>query len=331
LNGSFQIESNYNFLGWTLISNSNPDFVIGPPTSGTANSETTTNVPVTITEAVAGSYTTSVVIHDSNGRTYTLVITATFVDPTATLIANPTSVTFPKNVLGTTPAMVTVALSNNTGGPIVVSGFTAVGLPFSCTTAVPFTIADTTSTNITLQATYDVVGSFLGSITVHSSGLDLVIPVSVMVVFLFSVNVLLNTSSAILLGFLNSTEQFDGSTFNPAIDSVLIFNGSLWNSPGNEKTLARMEVYYENVGVCTGLKLDISVWRPSDNAYDTQSKTITIGDVSADLSERSAYFDVNMSGELIVIQLTRLASSGPVSLLGFVPWFSDRGEKVGDV
>jgi hypothetical protein len=116
-------------------------------------------------------------------------------------------------------------------------------------------------------------------------------------------------------------------------DCVLIFNGSVWDKPGYEKNLGRFEVFYEDYGVCTGLKLTIQVWRPSATppVIDSQTRTISIGTVAADRTEKSAYFDVNMAGELILVTLTRNANTGPVSILGFTPWFIDAGEKVENV
>lgn len=322
---------------WTLVSNSNPDFVIGPPINGDVAIGTPDSIPVTITEAVAGVYATNVVIRDVDNITdHPFTITASFVVAGAQLTATPPNFTFPSGIV-TDPLQTTVVvIGNTTGANITVTAVNMKGLPFTCLTATPFIVPNGGTFNITLQATYDFAGIFTGSATLKSILADLVIPLYVTSLFLNSVVVLANKTRTIMLGFNSpiNIETFDTSSFDFGVDCVLIFNGALWNNPGVEKTLRRLEVFYENVGVCTGLKLDISVWRPSltPPAFDVApSNQITIGDVSADLSERSAFFDVNLSGEIIIAKLTRLASTGPVSLLGFTPHFEDRGEKVENV
>lgn len=331
LTGNLSVRSTFGTIGWNVVSNSNPIFTIGPPTSGVASTSGTL-IPILINQGVAGSYTTTVVIVDDNGALHTVVINATFVVAGSTLVANPTSVTFPTGVLNATPATQVVALSNNTGGLIAVTSIVVAGKTFSCLTPTPFNIPNGGSVNITLQTDYSLVGVFMGTATVNSALGPLVIPLNVTIFFLNSVDVLQNTSRAIMLGFTNLIKKFDVS-FDSELDQVLVFNDTLWDSPGNEKTLRRIEVLYENVGVCTGLKLDLKSWRQTltPPAYDTETVTISIGDVSADLSERSAFFDVEMAGELIVVTLTRIHSTGPVSILGFIPHFEDKGEKVENV
>jgi hypothetical protein len=345
-------------VNWTLISNSNPAFVIGPPTSGSLDrGDPPFNVPVTITEAVAGPYTTTAIIQDTdNGISHTLVINASFVTAGSTLIANPTSVAFPNALVGDPPQTQVVVISNNSGAGITVTAVNMKGLPFSCLTATPFVVPNAGTFNITLQAIADFAGSFSGSATLKSILPDLVIPLTVTVFFLNSVDILGNKTRAVLLGlglYLATppigppvtrparVQQFDGSSFDfsgfsnfdLASDSTTVFNGALWDNPGSEKTLHRLEVFYENVGICTGLKLDISVWRPSltPPGFDSMTQTISLGDASADLSERTTFFDVDLSGELIIAKITRLSATGAVSILGFTPHFEDRGEKVENV
>lgn len=334
--GSFHITSSggFNPITWSITGNTDASFVLGPPINGTLSPSSSVSIPVSVTKPGAGDYSTTVTIHGSDGVNYTLTINVTFADLTGTLSATPSAVNFPKQVLGTIPATANILLVNNDPAiDAVVTALQFVGLPFSSTIPVPFTVVHGGGNQLfVIDASPLVVGNFVGSVTVKSNFPDIVIPLSSSVVFVDSVDVLTGATVAVLLGFGDATiEKFDGSSYDSALNDVLIFNGSLWNNPGNEKTLARLEVYYENVGVCTGLKLDLKVWRPSTNAYDTLTKTITIGDALADNSERSAYFDVNLSGEVIEAKLTRLASTGPVSILGFIPWFSDRGEKVENV
>lgn len=323
-------------VNWSLLSNSNPDFVIGPPTNGDVFTGAPQSVPVTITEAAPGNYTTTAIFRDlDNVVNHTLIINASFVATGSTLIANPPSVAFSNANTGDPPQTQVVVISNNTGAAITVTAVNMKGLPFTCLTATPFVVPNAGTFNITLQATSDIVGAFSGSATLKSVLSDLVIPLTVTVFFFTSVDILGNKTRAIILGNLapSANVKFDGTSFNSATPSVLIFNGALWDNPGNEKTLHRLEVFYENVGQCIQLKLDLSIWRPSltPPAFDTFTQTIIIGDLSPDSSERTAFFDVNVTGELIVGKLTRMPSSGPVSILGFTLHFEDRGEKVENV
>jgi hypothetical protein len=115
-----------------------------------------------------------------------------------------------------------------------------------------------------------------------------------------------------------------------AIAGVLIFNGTLWDEPGQEKKLRRIQVYYENYGIFT-LTATVSVWRPSISAdfFDQKIVTVSAGSALADLSERTMFFDIQIAGEIILLQLSRAASSGPVSITGALPEFEEGGgEKV---
>jgi hypothetical protein len=150
----------------------------------------------------------------------------------------------------------------------------------------------------------------------------------------FSVSVLDNANRMILFGFDGELKFPETNIYNYANgDSVLEFNGALWQGHGQEKTIERLEVLYENIGVCTGLKCELIALRPSvdPDHYDAVSKTISIGTVLADSSDRSAYFDLTASGEILLLRLTRLSNTGPCSLTGVVPHFADRGEKVENV
>jgi hypothetical protein len=121
---------------------------------------------------------------------------------------------------------------------------------------------------------------------------------------------------------LNSTEA-----------STLIFNGAVWKQPGSERTMQRLEVFYENLGVAT-LTATLTCLRavvgpPANPDFvDTVVKTITIGTAAADGSERSEFFDFTASGEILELKITRPANGGQVSIIGFIPHFAPRGEKV---
>jgi hypothetical protein len=116
-------------------------------------------------------------------------------------------------------------------------------------------------------------------------------------------------------------------------DSIIEFNGSLWQQVGQEKTIERLLVYYENIGVCSGLRFDIICLRPSisPDTYDTVTKNISIGTVDATGEDRSAYVDIVASGEILFLRMTRVRDTGPCSILAITPFFADRGEKVENV
>jgi hypothetical protein len=156
------------------------------------------------------------------------------------------------------------------------------------------------------------------------------------------VSILTGATRAIIIGFSNTPLSAQGvilqlaqgiANFNFAGVGTLVFNGELWNSPGQEKTLERLEIFYENLGVCTGLVASVTVLRPSiaPNSFQTVTDTINIGSLSADGSDRSAYFDLTASGEIAVLTLTRPAGAGPCSITAIGIAISDRGEKVENV
>lgn len=192
---------------------------------------------------------------------------------------------------------------------------------------------------IEIEFAPDDVGIFNGNLEITT---DLVAPQNKVEVALsglsipfIPVSVLSNVNRTILFGFDSGSNKFlEINTFNYAEqDSVLECNGTLWNNPGMEKTIERMEVYYENVGVCTGLSLTLTVLRPSQgpDAFDVVSKTVTIGTAAADGTDRSQYFDLTASGEIIFLTVTRIKNTGPCILTAFIPHFADRGEKVENV
>ena len=340
LAGNFTLVALYGGpINWGPITTNDVDFVVGAPLSGSLAAGTATTKSVTVTKLLPGTFNALITVTWSGGGgsgVAQIHVTATFVAAGGVLNANPGSVAFTTNVIGAADQDVVITVSNNTGGMVTLTGADVTGLPFSTPSAFPVNVPNGGSVPITARVSYNVVGVFTGTLTLHNPVSDLVIPLSVTIFYLFSVNPLQNSSRATLMGFINAgvgmPKKFDGSNFNSELAQVLIFNGTLWNNPGNEKVLRRVQVFYENVGVCTGLKLDVKCWRPTltpaPGQFDTVSDTITIGNTNADSEEMSAFFDVELTGDLIVMQLSRLANSGPVSILGFIPHFEDKGEKV---
>lgn len=161
------------------------------------------------------------------------------------------------------------------------------------------------------------------------------VPLSGLGVPFIAVSILDNGNRVILLGFDGGELKFPQiNTYDyQDLDSVLDFNGVLWQSPGMEKTIERIEILYENIGVCTGIVVALTVLRPSMGAdhYDVVTKTISIGTALADGTDRSAYVDMTASGEIIFLSITRTKATGPCALTAVIPHFADRGEKVGNV
>jgi hypothetical protein len=137
-----------------------------------------------------------------------------------------------------------------------------------------------------------------------------------------------NVSTGIIQGLLQTVENF-----NVDAVSTLIFNGTLWNSPGMEKTLERLMIYYENIGACLGLILNVITFRPSlgSDYFQVVTATVNLGTAAADNTDRSAYIDLQASGEIMILQIIRPAGAGACSITGIIPSFADRGEKVENV
>jgi hypothetical protein len=184
------------------------------------------------------------------------------------------------------------------------------------------------------------IGNLIGNVqfaTDAAAPQDLVdVPLSGLSVLLVPVHVLVGDERKPWIGFGggSTVPRTVGSDYNnPDVTSLFIFNGTLWDKPGFEKTLRRLEVFYANLGVCE-LRLTVTSYRPTlsgPNKFDSQSVNITIGDATADETERSQFFDVTMAGEILTLRVTRFANSGPCALIGFTPYFEDKGEKVEDV
>jgi hypothetical protein len=94
--------------------------------------------------------------------------------------------------------------------------------------------------------------------------------------------------------------------------------------------IRRLQFYYENFGICT-LRATAHVQRfdPNGKIYtDSQSDTVTFGSEEADGFEYSSFFDFQIAGEIVYIDLEREANAGPCYLYMFVPYIEDKGEKV---
>jgi hypothetical protein len=68
---------------------------------------------------------------------------------------------------------------------------------------------------------------------------------------------------------------------------------------------------------------------PDGTVYtDTKSDTKTYGTAAADGREYSGFFDFQLAGEIIQVDITREADAGPCYLFSFIPLIEDKGEKV---
>ena len=128
-----------------------------------------------------------------------------------------------------------------------------------------------------------------------------------------------------------TTQYLDPTNLNGQQLSTLIFNGTLWDVPGFEKKLRRIRFWYENYGVAV-LTATVSSWRPSvgPDSFDQKTANASIGTALADQTERTGFFEIQISGEIIIMQITNAGGGGAVSLIGFLPEFEDGGEKVAD-
>lgn len=229
-----------------------------------------------------------------------------------------------KNVGGASVQLNTIAMVG--GAPFGVSG--APGLPLTLNPN------DTTTFNATFNPS--TIGSFTDTLRIGTATIGNVdTAVQGNGVALIPVAIIVDNVHQIVFSFntTNSTahNSLDSSTLNNVdMASTLIFNGAIWNDPGNERTLMRLEVFYENYGVVP-VTATISAFRPTNanaNNFQTATKTVNLGTALADKTERSAFFDIQLSGEIITVQLSRAANGGQVSLIGIFPHWEPKGEKI---
>lgn len=303
-----------------------------------------------LTPTSVGAKTVTITFNNSTSKPQVqYVVTATAIDPATQGIPKVISgdPTLPVGQAQTTKANTTSAFSvgiknvgafafNVTGATISVGGTwfvltPAVGLPVTLNPndtvffPINFTPNDIGVFNGTLHFTTNLVAPY-NAFDVPLAGLSVpFIPVSI----------LDNANRAVMFAFQGGALKFiDTNVYDyQDDDSVLVFNGSLWDSLGQEKTIERIEVFYENIGVCQQLVCTLTILRPSIGAdsFDVVTKIITIGTVTADNTDRSQFIDLTGSGELIFLSITRPKAQGPCALTAIVPHFADRGEKVENV
>jgi hypothetical protein len=268
---------------------------------------------------------------------------------TATIVASvplqptPGKIVFPNpQKVGTPSAPQALVVKNTTGGVISISAVTFSNPDFGYSgtpPTFPISINAGATFQFNLIMTPSALGNIIGNMTiVNNAGAgDVVVSIQGFSVLLIPVGIVQNATRGILLGFtypsINRLKQLDPLDFNSDQDVFFALNGPLWDKPGEEKTIERVEVLYENVGLCTGLKILLNQFRPSlvPPSFDSVTQIITIGDASASGSDMSAFFDITATGEILTFTVFKLAGTGPASIIGIIPHFVDRGEKVESV
>jgi hypothetical protein len=245
-------------------------------------------------------------------------------------------------VINTVNGPLNVVITNHTGVSIQLTGaaFSNPDYAFSGgAPTFPITLANGANTTLSFQVTPSVSGPDNGTVTITTNiagPFSIVIPAAVIGILFVEDNALQNTTRNFLLGFEGSPSQtylVDPTNFNSELASNLQFNNPIWNSLGYEKVLRRVWVLYENIGVCTITFTASSIrYDPLGNKIvDFVQSTITIGDVTMGSGEYSAAADLQISGEMIFLQVSRAANAGALNMIGFYPELEDKGEKVNRV
>ena len=246
----------------------------------------------------------------------------------------PSPIVFPDTVATHTSAGIVVTLINAGGVDLTVTAIAlASGVEFalSLLPMLPLLMHPNDTTTFTVKFHPLAVGPFTDTINVTSTQNSPAIAVQGNGVVLVPIAVVSNLVQKLLFSFLLTAIKFLVPTnLNGALNGTLIFNGPIWDQPSQEKKLRRIWLAYENEGVAA-LTATVTSFRPSMGAdiFDTQTDAISIGTAGADGSERTAYFDIQIAGEVLILSLIRTASTGPVSILGLLPEFEPgAGEKI---
>jgi len=225
----------------------------------------------------------------------------------------------------------------------MVTGTQFVITPGSIAPALPATIAPAATVTFTIKFTPNALGNQSDTLNVTTTANNpstnvtgkgvQIVPIAIcssslrVLQFAFS-----DTVPNVLQKQLNSANSAGLLTSVSSLAGSMQLNGSIWKQAGQEKKLRRLEVFYENVGVGV-LTLTVQSLRPQEgpDVFDVQTSSLNLGTALADLSERSAFFDIQTAGEILFMTLSRPASGGPLSMIGFLPHFEDAGEKVENV
>lgn len=259
------------------------------------------------------------------------------------LNVNPSPVSFPTTIVTHSATPIVVVVKNVGGANVTINTIALVGGGVFGLTGVPglpltLTPGQTTTFNVTFTPTSPSPsgGSIIDTLRIGTAGIGNVDTiVTGLAVLLIPVAIITDNLRRLLFASQTNvpvvvTQYLDPTNFNGQQAGTLIFNGTIWDNPGFEKKLRRIRFWYENNGVAV-LTCTIFSWRPSVSAdnFDQQTASASLGTVLADQTERSGFFDIQIAGEILIMQITRAGGGGAVSLLGFLPEFEEpSGEKV---
>lgn len=275
----------------------------------------------------------------TNVGVYVLQVTAG--SGTGGLSVVPPALYFPGSIVGQTSAPQSVQIFNNSPSIVHISAptFSNADFAFAPTPPTfPVTLAPGANVSLFVTATPSQIGPNTGNLTLTSdlTGFNPVtIPLTVVAVLFNEGNALQGTSTSFLMGFghVSEVRQIEPGNIDSELSQTLTFNGPLWGAVSSEKVVRRLQFYYENVGVCTlSAVARVQRYDPSGNVFtDSQTSTVTFGTPAADGLEYSAFFDFQIAGEIVYVDIKRGTNAGPCSLFMFVPSIEDSGEKVESV
>ena len=304
----------------------------------------TVSINVILTPTSTTTFTGTVSVTSTKG-TPSVPLTGVGVAVNVSIV--PAQLDFGQQVINFAASFLSVTITNNTGSSmqLLTGTFTNADYAFHSTSpAFPITIANGGNAVLKVIITPSVTGPDNGTLTITTTigGYTITIALSAVGILFVESIPLTNSLRNFVLGFGPITGgspsnaqayQVDPTDFNSELAQTLIFNNTIWDEPGQEKALRRVEVGYENVGVCT-LTLSVTSIRydqVGNRVVDSQSSTITIGNSAADGQDYTQFADLQISGELLMLSVARAASAGNCSLTWFTPQFEGKGVKVGNV
>lgn len=299
------------------------------------------NFTLRFSPTIAGTFNDTLNITTSagvDGAPYSTPITGTAPGAGGALNVSPSPIVFPNTITTHTATPIAVTVKNVGSANVVINTIALVGgAPFGLTglPGLPLTLTPGTTTTFNVTATPTLIGFFNDIVRIGTAGIGNVdTAVQMLAVALLPVAIITDNVRRLLFSSTTAvpvvtTQYLDPTNLNGQQLSTLIFNGTLWDVPGFEKKLRRIRFWYENYGVAV-LTATVSAHRPRQGAdfFDVKTANASLGTALADLTERTGFFDVQISGELITFQITNAGGGGPVSLIGFLPEFEDGGEKV---
>jgi hypothetical protein len=294
---------------------------------------------------VAGTFNDTLTVNADSGTDnspYVTPITGTGPGAGGALSVTPSPVSFPTTIVTHSATPIAVVVKNIGTANVTINTIALLGgSPFGLTglPGLPLTLTPGSTTTFNVTATplsaSPTGGGFIDTVRIATTGIgNIDTGVFLQAVLLIPVGVIQDNLRRLLFSFTTNdpvvmTLYLDPTNLNGQQAGTLIFNGTLWDVPGFEKKLRRVRFWYENFGVAV-LTATVSSWRPSvgPDSFDQKVVSASFGTVLADQTERTGFFDVQISGEIIILQISRVAGGGAVSLTGFLPEFEDGGEKV---